>query len=93
MSISERFPETVLRLACVASSKFRLDFEVILPVVFQKSGANTLVIFALMRNFCGKGYPSLDSNAEAPSFMSEIQNSSVFPKSPSLTPHNPFVST
>ena len=51
MSISERFPETVLRLAYVASSNFRLDFEVILPCVFQKSGANTRVIFALMRNF------------------------------------------
>ena len=51
MSISERFPETVLRLACVASSNFRLDFEVILPGVFQKSEANTLVIFALTHNF------------------------------------------
>ena len=51
MSISERFPETLLRLACMASSNFRLYFKVILPCVFQKSGANTLVIFALMRNF------------------------------------------
>ena len=52
MSIGERFPETVLRLPCVASSNFRLDFEVILPCVFQKSRANTLlVIFALMPNF------------------------------------------
>ena len=51
MSISERFPGTVLRLACVASSNFRLDFEVILPGVFQKSEANTLVIFALTHNF------------------------------------------
>ena len=51
MSISERFPETVLRLACVASSNVRLDFEVILPGVFQKSEANTLVIFALTHNF------------------------------------------
>ena len=38
-------------------------------------------------------YPSLDSNAEAPIFMGEIQNSSVFAKSASLIPHNPFVST
>ena len=51
MSISERFPETLLRLACVASNNFRVDFYVIFPCVFQKSGANTLVIFALMRNF------------------------------------------
>ena len=51
MSISERFPETLLCLACVASSNFCLDFKVIVPCVFQKSGANTLVIFALMPNF------------------------------------------
>ena len=31
-----------------------------------------------------KGYPSLDSNGEAPSFMSKIQNSSVFSESASL---------
>ena len=51
MSISERFSETLLRLAYVASRNFHLDFYVILPCVFQKSGANTLVIFALMATF------------------------------------------
>ena len=38
-------------------------------------------------------YLSLDSNVEAPGFMSEIQSSSVFAESASLVPHNPFVST
>ena len=42
---------------------------------------------------CVKGYLRLDSHAEAPGFMSEIQNSSVFAESASLVPHNPFVST
>ena len=51
VSISERFLETLLRLAYVGSRNFHLDFKVILPCVFQKSGANTLVIFALMHNF------------------------------------------
>ena len=51
MSISERFPEALLRLACVASSNFRVDFYVILSCGFQKSGVNTLVIFASMLNF------------------------------------------
>ena len=51
VSISERFLETLLRLAYVGSRNFHLDFKVILPCVFQKSGANTLVIFALMANF------------------------------------------
>ena len=51
MSISESFPETLLRLPCLDSSNFRLDFLVILSCVFQNSGANTFVIFALMPNF------------------------------------------
>ena len=43
-----------------------------------------------------KGYPtvcSLDSDAEAPRFMREIRNSSVFAKSASLIPHISFVRT
>ena len=74
MSISERFPETLPRLARVVSSKFRVDFSVILPRVFQNTRATTLVIFA-STPFPVQTCPSLDTNnSEAPRFMREIWN-------------------